>query len=560
MLAGSLLETAGVLLLVPVIQILLGDPGWPGSAALDLLADLGLTEPRAQIGAVLALFAVLVVVRFLVLLARDVETARLREGFVTDLRARAFRSLSAVPWPDLAGRGHGRIGHALARDVDRVSDTVGSVITAALGLLHLVVQLCIAFVLAPLLMVVIALIGAGGYAALGGLRRRAVRQGSDLTEADFALFSTTTTYLGGLKPARAHGLETEYAAAFTATARRLAEERVRQDRDYVLSRLSVQAAVAMVGLAAVAAGVFLVSVPPERLIVLILILGRLSGPFQSVQSAAQYIGYATAAYASLNALTGQIGQRDPAVAPPPGRPLERAPAISFHDVSWSGGGAELLVEIDCEIPAGRITALTGHSGAGKSLFCDLATGLLTPRSGRVELHGAPLDAGLIARLAASLAYVGQEPFVIEDTLRANLCWGCGQVSDEDIWRALDAVGAAGLARGLAGGLDGSVRAGGSRFSGGERQRLRLAHALLRRPKFMVLDEATNALDLDAERAVLAGLRRAAAQATVLMVTHRPSTLDIADHVLVLERGRLAWAGPPGGIDPGGRLSLAAGQP
>ncbi len=97
-----------------------------------------------------------------------------------------------------------------------------------------------------------------------------------------------------------------------------------------------------------------------------------------------------------------------------------------------------------------------------------------------------------------------------------------------------------------------------RFSGGERQRLRLARALLRRPRFLVLDEATGALDLDAESAVLESMLAACGGATVLMVSHRPSTLYLADHAIVLERGRLREAGPVAELArrPEGRLAAA----
>lgn len=558
-LAGSVLEMGGILLLVPVVQILIGGEGDLQAAAAGLLSGIGLSTPHAQVGAVLVVFAVLIAVRFVVLMKRETETERLRAEFVADLRSRAFRSLAGLPWTDLAGRGHGRIGHALARDVDRVSDTVGTVIGGVLSLLHLAVQLALALVLAPVIAMGVILLSAASYRAVRGLRRRAAEHGATLTQADFTLFDTTNTYLRGLKPARAHGLEHAYATAFSAAARRLARELAREQRDYALARHALQAMVGATGLAAIAAGVFLFPIAPERLIVVILILARLSGPIQFLQAAAQYTGHASAAYRSLRELTGGA---ESAAAPPPAaqpRPLDRAPGIRFRDVSFAGSEAELLASVNCEVPAGRVTALTGHSGAGKSLFCDLAIGLLQPQRGTVELDGSALDREMTARLGASLAYVAQEPFVLEDTLRANLTWGCAPVTDEEIWRALDAVGAADLARGLAGGLDGSVRAGGSRFSGGERQRFRLAHALLRRPRLLVLDEATNALDLDAERAVLRGLRMAAPDATVLMVTHRPSTLDLADHVIMLERGRLAWSGPPGALNAEGRLRLAADQ-
>jgi ATP-binding cassette subfamily C protein len=266
------------------------------------------------------------------------------------------------------------------------------------------------------------------------------------------------------------------------------------------------------------------------------------------------------------------------VAEPAAEPLDAAPAIEFRGVSWhapaaagSPRGAAETAEGTCErppldrvtavIPAGRVTALVGESGAGKSTLCDLAVGLLTPTEGEVRLDGRPLDPALARRLRASVAYVGQEPFLFEDSLRHNLCWGCGPVQEAEIWQALETVEAAGLARRLEGGLDGRIRRDGARFSGGERQRLRLARALLRRPRLMVLDEATNALDLEAESRVLQALFAARGGASVLMVSHRPANLALAEHVIVLEEGRLAETGPTAGLaaDPASRIAAMLGR-
>lgn len=550
---GSVLEAAGILLLVPLVQSLLGDTGEVFQLLQQGLSHVGLSIGDWQVGDMLIAFGFLVTLRFAVLFLRDVETARLRVDFIAALRARAFRSLPGVPWSDLAGRGHGRIGHALVRDVDRVSQAVNVVLTAGLALLQIAVQLSVSLIFAPLITLGVAAFGAGVFLALRTLRRRAVRHGAQLTEADYELFNTATTYLRGLKHARAHGLEAEYASAFDRAARRVAAHHLRQERDYTFARLALQTMVALAGLAVVFAGTSLLAVEPERLIVVILILARLSGPFQTVQAAMQQIGHAAPAYGSLCALTEGPQNRpdDPGSA----QKLDRAPTIRFREVSFAASGADLLTDIECEIAAGRVTGLVGPSGAGKSLFCELAIGLIEPQSGRVEIDGQVLDEALLPRFRASIAYVSQEPFLLEESLRANLTWGCGDVSDDAVWAALEAVGATALASHLDGGLGGSMRAGGSRFSGGERQRFRLAHAILRRPSFMILDEATNALDADAEMSVLRGVRRGLPETTILMVTHRVSSLEITDRVLVLERGSLVWAGAPARLASHERIIL-----
>ncbi len=556
--AGALLEGAGVVMLVPIVSLILDDGGAAdGGLAAPVFAALGLETMAERIGTVLAVFAVVLVLRLVVLLFRDDMLTRLQQDFVVDLRVRAFRRLARAPWAEVAKLQQDPIGHALTRDVDRAGGGAGLLVHGGIATVMLLVQLALALALAPAVTLVVALLGLGSFRALRWLRARAERQGMDLTGEDLTLFQTVGSFLRGLKPAKAHGLEGAYVSAFERSATRVAEHRRAFAFDYSLARLLLQTASGGIAILAILIGLFVLGTRPENLVVTLIILARLYSPLQAIQNSIQGIRHAVPGYRAARVIAGPP---EDFVAPPdavPSEPLEAAPGISLTAVSWRGEGAEgqpVLDSVSVEIPAGRVTALIGESGAGKSTLCDLAVGLLAPSSGEVLLDGAPLEDALADRLRASVAYVGQEPFLFEDSLRHNLCWGCPPVGDAEIWQALETVGADGLARGLEGGLDGRIRAEGMRFSGGERQRLRLARALLRRPRFLVLDEATNALDLDAEARVLRALLAARDGATVLMVSHRPGNLHLADHVILLEAGQLAETGSVAALarDPSSR--------
>ncbi len=556
--AGALLEGAGIVMLVPVLSLILGTAESEPGRVQAFFAWLGIEARNAQLGVVLAVFALLLALRFVVILMRTEVLTRLRAEFVSDLRGRAFRHLAAAPWAEVAGLRQSPVGHARTRDVDRAARGVGATLEGGVAAVMLAVQFALALMLALFVTLCAGALSLGLFRGLRWLRQRAEARGKALTRSDLSLFDSTGAFLRGLKPAKAHGLEGQYVAAFEQAAQRVADQTRAFSVDIQLGRLLLQTASGGIAILVILLGLFALGTPPENLIVALVILARLYTPIQSIQNTIQTVRHSAEGYLTARLLAGPAGRAVAWSGEAPAERLAAAPEVTLDAVTVSGGldAPPILDGISARLPAGRITALIGESGAGKSTLCDLAVGLLAPDAGEVLVDGAVLDEAVTRRLRASIAYVGQEPFLFDDSLRANLCWGCGPVDEDEIWGALRVVGAERLVRELEGGLDGSIRSEGTRFSGGERQRLRLARALLRRPRFLVLDEATGALDLDAENAVLESVLAAREGATVLMVSHRPSTLSLADHAIVLERGRLREEGPVGELSrrPDSRLA------
>jgi ATP-binding cassette subfamily B protein len=221
-----------------------------------------------------------------------------------------------------------------------------------------------------------------------------------------------------------------------------------------------------------------------------------------------------------------------------------AAELSFDKVTFAyADGPPVLHDVSFTVPAGRTVALVGATGSGKSTIASLAVRLVDPAAGSVRVDGVNLPELSGAALAGVSALVPQVPFIFDDTVRGNITLDREGVDDAAAWSALRLAQADGFVAKLPDGLDTAVGERGTSLSGGQRQRLTLARALADRPRLLVLDDATSAVDPRVEAAILASLRGDDSSASILVVAYRRATIALADQVVYLENGRVAAVGP-----------------
>ncbi|MDQ3732713.1 MAG: ABC transporter ATP-binding protein/permease [Actinomycetota bacterium] len=225
-------------------------------------------------------------------------------------------------------------------------------------------------------------------------------------------------------------------------------------------------------------------------------------------------------------------------------PSEDGPArLATEDVDfqYSGEQTRSLVRITMDVPAGRSIAIVGPTGSGKSTLANLLVRLVDPDSGVVLVDDIDVRGLRQGELTRDAALVSQSTFLFDDTVAGNVTLGADYDADL-VWEALRLAAAEDFVKALPDGLDTQVGERGATLSGGQRQRIALARALVRRPRLLVMDDATSSVDPTVESRILSGLRTAGWPATVAVIAYRKATITLADEVVFLADGRILARG------------------
>ena len=213
--------------------------------------------------------------------------------------------------------------------------------------------------------------------------------------------------------------------------------------------------------------------------------------------------------------------------------------VGFH---YPGAEQAVLSDISFTTTAGRTTAIVGSTGAGKTTLVNLVPRLFDATSGAVLVDGVDVRELAPAALWTRIGLVPQRPYLFSGTVASNLEFGRPDATAADMWEALEVAQAADFVRAMPGGLQARIEQGGTNVSGGQRQRLAIARAIVKRPDIYLFDDSFSALDLSTDARLRRALRPATAHSTVVIVAQRVSTIVDADHVIVLEDGRIVGQG------------------
>jgi ATP-binding cassette subfamily B protein len=248
---------------------------------------------------------------------------------------------------------------------------------------------------------------------------------------------------------------------------------------------------------------------------------------------------------SAGRITEVLDTDSSVVAPPEPRPLPAGPvAVELRDVEFSYPGADspVLHGVSLAAEPGQTTAIIGSTGSGKSTLLSLIPRLYDATGGSVSIAGVDVRAAALEDVWSRIGLVPQKPYLFTGTVASNLRYGDAEATDEELWEALRVAQAEDFVRAMEGGLEAPIAQGGTNVSGGQRQRLAIARALVAKPSIFLLDDSFSALDLATDARLRLALRPVTRHTAVIVVAQRISTIVDADRIVVLDGGRVVGTG------------------
>lgn len=533
-LLAGLAEGVGVAALLPLLGLATGadgqtpDGGISGQVA-DLLASFGITY---SVEALLVLIVVGMALKAALTVLAHREAGYVAARVAADLRLALIRGLMHARWEYFTRQPSGKLSNALSSEAQRASAVFVHGTKLAASTMQVIVYLGLAFAVSWQIALTALALGLVMVASLNVLVRVSRRAGRQQTAVLTSLISRLSDGLYALKPLKAMGREDQLQPLLESDTEELEAAQRRQ----VISEAAVRAAHEPIVAFFMAIIVYVllrqVGVPFDSLLFVALLFQRTVVNLGRVQTTYQQVMTVESALWAIRHTIGEAGEAEETSRGGVVPDLERA--IRFDGVSFDYGDKAVLRDLDLTIQSGRLTAVIGPSGAGKTTVADLVTGLYRPTGGEIHVDDTPMRDVDLAGWRRRIGYVPQDLVLFHDTVFVNVGMGDPSITRDDVERALRHAGAWEFVSAMPEGIDTVVGERGMRISGGQRQRISIARALVAKPALLILDEATTALDPDTERAILATVRDLRDQVTVLAISHQPTLVEAADHVFRLD--------------------------
>lgn len=539
-LVAGLTEGISVSMLIPIVAS--ASPEAAAQASQIPIVGRFMAGNRLELPWLLAIFVALVVTQSALNFVKNYYSLRLMQLVSDRLKRRLFFVLSSAKWDAIAQRQLSDVNNILTTGIPRCMTAAGAFVGLCQAGIIIVIYIGLAAAISWQMALFSTVVGAILFVTMYPIRRLATRYGHNLTRLFERQSRITLEFLNGVRLAKSLLAEPAFRKSYD---QHLAIIRRSTLKYFALSSAGsfyFQVSVAIVAACFVYLSLEVADVGLGEIAVLLVIFARLTPRFGAIQEQGQQFLSNASAYTQYETMVAYFerqtelrpGTED--VAPE----LRTAIVVRGVTMQYAHDAPRSLDNIEVRVTAGRVTALVGPSGSGKSSLADIIAGLVTPTNGSVFVDDTPIDDSNRRLWRSRVAMVPQDPFLFNASIRDNLRLAKPTASDEEMWAALDRAQMGDPIRRLPAGLGTKVGSRGARFSGGERQRIVIARALLPDPEILILDEATSALDEANQRLFLAMLGELRSEGlTVLLIAHQTALVEAADDLIQLIQGKVS---------------------
>ena len=469
-------------------------------------------------------------------------------GFGTALRKDLFRHIDTLSYSELDGIGTPTLVTRMTSDINQVQNGVNLTLRLLLRSPFIVLgALLMAFSISPRLTVLFLVVTAVISLIIWGIMRTTVPIYRDAqNHLDRVTLLTRENYVGA-RVVRAFARQPDELADFVQTNDRLKAIQTKAGRISALMNPLTYLVVNLGIIAILVRGGQQVNIGALTQGQIIALINYMSQILVSLLRLADLVISVTRALASGARVNEILNTRttmpDPAAAELPLQ--ETAPAVSFDGVTFGyrGAGAPSLTDVNFAARNGETVGVIGGTGSGKTTLVNLAARFYDADIGSVKLFGHDVKEYSFTQMRRMVGIVPQQAVLFTGTIRDNMQWAAPGADDDAIWQALEIAQAADFVRSKPGMLDAPVETAGRNFSGGQRQRLTIARALVPQPKILILDDSASALDFATDAALRKAIHEKTKGMTVFIVSQRAASVQRADHILVLDDGHLVGDAP-----------------
>ena len=543
---SGIFQGFSLLILIPLLSLTgLSDLSAKNdSFSLAIQGLLGTLNISFNLTVILGLFFFLVVSEAVFNRYRSIVLSYLNLDYTNHIRQELYQKIGGANW-EFHSRNHSSESmNLLDNAVDQIGDGTYYLLQVFVFISQSIVFLLVASSLSLTMTCVMLFTAIVLFILMKPVNNKVFNYSEKALQTNQLLYRNIVDFFGGLKLAKSFNRTDHHIKEFRATAETLVIDektvvRLSTSAQMYLRILSVFMLCLFVF---VALEIFHMSI--ERLLVFIVLVNRLYSVFSSGQNHWQALLQCLPSFDVYNKSIKQFNmhqenlQNMEEIIPP------IQIGIRLEDISFTYRGndnLEVLSNLSLSFPAKKTTAIIGESGVGKSTLADILTGLLLPQSGKMYVDNKEIKPELLSNWRSHISYVSQDVYLFDGSIRSNIQWISDQkIDDEQIWLALNTAAAEDFVRKLPNQLDTLVGERGVKLSGGEKQRIALARAIIKKPDLLILDEATSSLDYKNEDKIRDALKNIQGSMMIIIIAHRDNMIRYADVVLELKDSQSSY--------------------